>query len=409
MVIVPLSAARAQDVADTLRLREAIEVARAMNPSIRAALLRADVAVERVAPAGAWMNPMLSFGLMNRPVSNFGTQEPMTMNAIEVTQQIPWPGKRGFAQDRAILLAEADSADAEEVERRVIARVKSTYARVGFMDRSLDVMHETRVLLANFLEVSTTLYTVGDGLQQDVLQAQIAVAQMTEDITVMEEQRTAMTARLNALLGRPATGPIAAVELADTVVALASVDTLMVLATLARPALHAAQLRIDAADAGYRAARRQLYPDINVRLGYGQRPEFADMVTIMVGVRVPIFASGQQLPLRREMEAVRASEEARERDLYNETYARIAELHAQAGRALRLSSLYANSVLPQARAAVESALAAYRVGRVEYTTLVQNEMTVNRYEIESLRLIADYQQAIAELEALVGSDLGGVE
>jgi len=232
---------------------------------------------------------------------------------------------------------------------------------------------------------------------------------MTEDITVTEEQRKAMTARLNALLGRPATGPIAAVEHADTIVVLASVDTLMALATLARPALQAAQLRIDAADAGYRAARRQLYPDINVRLGYGQRPEFTDMVTIMVGVSVPIFASGRQLPLRREMEAVRASEEARERDLYNETYARIAELHAQAGRALRLSSLYANSVLPQARAAVESALAAYRVGRIEYTTLVQNEMTVNRYEIESLRLIADYQQAIAELEALVGSDLGGAE
>ena len=71
-------------------------------------------------------------------------------------------------------------------------------------------------------------------------------------------------------------------------------------------------------------------------------------------------------------------------------------------RARALSALYANAVLPQARAAVESALSAYRVGRVDYSTLVQNEMTVNRYEIESVRLTADYHRALAELDALVG-------
>ncbi len=56
---------------------------------------------------------------------------------------------------------------------------------------------------------------------------------------------------------------------------------------------------------------------------------------------------------------------------------------------------------------MESALSAYRVGRVDYTTLVKNEMTVNRYQIEAVRLTADYHQAMAELEALVGTDLGG--
>ena len=40
-------------------------------------------------------------------------------------------------------------------------------------------------------------------------------------------------------------------------------------------------------------------------------------------------------------------------------------------------------------------------------TLVENEMTVNRYEIESLRLAADYQRSLAELEALVGGPIGG--
>jgi outer membrane protein TolC len=102
------------------------------------------------------------------------------------------------------------------------------------------------------------------------------------------------------------------------------------------------------------------------------------------------------------MLAMQAMEEARARDLYNETFARVAELRAEAERARSLSSLYINAVLPQAYAAVESALSAYRVGQVDYMTLVQNQMTVNRYEIESVRLAADFQRALAELQALVG-------
>ena len=84
-------------------------------------------------------------------------------------------------------------------------------------------------------------------------------------------------------------------------------------------------------------------------------------------------------------------------------------MRAAADRARALSELYANAVLPQARAAVESALSAYRVGRVDYTTLINNELTVNRYEIEAVQLTAEYHQAVAELEALVGTDLGDIQ
>ena len=56
--------------------------------------------------------------------------------------------------------------------------------------------------------------------------------------------------------------------------------------------------------------------------------------------------------------------------------------------------------------AIRSYYAAYRVGRVDYMTLVESEMTVNRYEIELVRLAAGYQQALAMIDALVG-DSGG--
>jgi len=186
-------------------------------------------------------------------------------------------------------------------------------------------------------------------------------------------------------------------------------DSLMSLAAELRPALRAARGRAQAAEAGYRAARRTLYPDFTVTLAYGQRPRFENLATLMFGISIPLWAGSRQLPFRREMAAMQAMEEAKVLDLYNETFARIAELTAEADRARSLLVLYATAVLPQARAAVESALSAYRVGEVDYMTLVQNEMTVNRYEIEGVRLTAEYHRAVAQIEALIGGQIGEVQ
>jgi len=406
LVLLP-ARARAVQQADTLRLADAIALARSDNPALQSARLMADAAAERIGPAGAWSDPMLSFGLMNRPLDGFGTAEPMTMNSIQLTQRIPWPGKLGFAKQQAEFLANAKALDAAETDRQLVARVTSVYYQLAFMDRGLVVMRETRDLLRDFLDVSSTRYAVGEGLQQDVLQAQVTVARMTEDITVMEQDRVAMAARLNALLGRDATVSVDALVLLEPAGVLPPLDSLMAQAAVQRPALAAARERALAADAGYRSARRRLYPDFTVSLGYGQRPQYTDMATIMVGISVPIFAGSSQLPLRREMAAEQAAREAEEQNLYNETFARLTELRADAERAARLAMLYRDAILPQARAAVESAFSAYRVGKVDYMTLVDNELTVNRYEIESLRLSADYQRNLAELEALVGDAIGG--
>ena len=188
---------------------------------------------------------------------------------------------------------------------------------------------------------------------------------------------------------------------------LYSVDSLFRIATQNRPALAAAEQRVRAADAGYRAARRAVYPDITVSLAYGQRPEYRDLGTLMVGVNLPLWAGSRQKPLRREMDAMRSAEEARAKNLSNETFARLAELRADAERASNLARLYETSVLPQARAAVESSLSAYRVGDVEFSTLVANQLTVNRYEVQRVELIAEFQTSVGAIEALTGGVSGG--
>ena len=217
-----------------------------------------------------------------------------------------------------------------------------------------------------------------------------------------------MAARLNALLGREAPMPVAAVELPEPPAGdLPPLDTLVGWGLDRRPALVADSQRVAAADAAYAAARRELYPDFSFGFAYQQRPQFPAMMSLMLGVNVPLFAGSRQLPLRREAAAMREMSRADLATRRAETVARIIETRARAEQDRNLATLYRGSILPQARAAVQSALSSYRVGRVTFMTLVDNQTTVNRYETETLRLVADYHQAVGELEALIGRRLAG--
>ncbi len=392
--------------ADTLRLVDALREATAANPMLQAARFSAVAAAQRVGPAGALPDPQLQFGLMNRMVSAFGsTADPMTMNQLQLMQMLPWPGKLGNARRAAELSASAAQADADDQALMIGAQVRMTYYEVASADRSLDVMRRTQGLLRDFLQVSTTMYAVGSAVQQDVLRAQVEVARMGEDITRMSQERVAMAARLNALLGRGAAVPIPAVELPEAAESLPAVDSLIALALAHRPALRAGAERVSAAQASLAGARRELYPDFQVGIAYQARPAYDNMVSLMVGISLPIFAGGRQLPMRRQMAAMRDMSTAELLNLRNETVARIVETRARAERDRDLARLYRSSILPQARSAVQAALGSYRVGQVSFMQLIDNQMTVNQYEIETIRLLADYQQALGDLIALTGGEL----
>jgi len=394
---------------DTLRLADALRLAQTTNPMLRASRAGAVAAAARVGPVGALPDPQLQFGLMNRMASEFrSTADPMTMNQVQLMQMLPWPGKLGGARAAARHLAAAASADADGQGRMLAAQVRMAYYDVAYADRALDVMRRTLGLLRDFRDVTTTMYGVGTGLQQDVLRAQVEVARMTEEIARMGQDRIAAAARLNALLGRAATSPVGALELPDLPAAdLPEADTLIAWALASRPALQAGTERVAAAEASLRAARRDLFPDFQLGIAYQARPAFPNMLSVMVGVNLPVFAGSKQLAMRREAGAMRDMSQADLANLRNETIAQLIETRARAEQDQNLGRLYRTSILPQSRAAVDAALASYRVGRVTFMQLIDNQMTVNRYDTESYRLLADYRQAVGELEALVGRSLEG--
>jgi outer membrane protein TolC len=275
-------------------------------------------------------------------------------------------------------------------------------------DRSLSVAADTRRLLADIASTAQTMYGVGEGRQADVLKARVEIAKMTEELVRMRTMRVATTATMAALLDLDPDSTLASPELPAFPAELPALDSLLAFADRARPMIRAGRSELRAADESAALAAREIWPDLELGVAYGQRSGEMGaerMGSLMIGASVPVFASSRQRKMSDEAEAMRAMARADLQAMRADTRARVTELYANLVRARNLAQLYRTTVLPQARAAVTSSLAAYRVGDVNLMTLLDNQMTVNRYGQELFALDAEQGTALAELEMLVAREL----
>lgn len=276
-------------------------------------------------------------------------------------------------------------------------------------DRKLDVMRETVRLLQEIEKTASAMYRVGEGRQADVLRAQVEIARMVEDTLRMQAMRQGMMAKLNALRDRPtdtSIGDPALPLFPDSVPSRTALDTL---ALAQRPMIRAGLEEVRAADASARLARKEIWPDLQVGAQYAQRGGDMGgterMGSLMIGASIPIFARSRQYRMRDETAAMRQMAEADVAQMRADTRGKIGEAYANLSRARNLARLYRTTVLPQAEATVASSLAAYRVGSVDFMTLLDNQMTVNQYRQELYALDADQGKAWADLEMLTSQAL----
>lgn len=407
------------DSATRLRLGAVYDELRKANPRIQAAEALARAARARIPAAGLPPDPQVQLGWMNYELPALKPMEVLGMTQLQVMQMLPIGGKLGLSKNIARSRATAQSERAQEVWREVRAQAAMPFYELYRADQSLAVMRETIRLLGDTREVVSVMYRVGTGNQADVLRAQVQIARMTEDTLRMQAMRSGMAARLNAILDRPQPTSIASPALPVFPKDIPSLDSLEQLAYAARPMLKAGAAELSAAESMERLARKELLPDLQLGVQYAQRGKAGSagdmaggtaggterMGSLMIGASVPVFARSRQLRLRDEAAAMRQMAAADLATMRADTRGALGERYADVVRARRLADLYRNTIIPQAKAAVSSALAAYRVGKVDFMTLLDNQMTVNRYRQDLSALEAEEGRAWAELEMLTGTEL----
>lgn len=380
----------------------------ALAPGVTAATSLAHAARARISSAKLPPDPELQLGFMNRELPSLAPMNPLGMTQIQLMQMLPLGGKLRLSGRIASSDADAAAARATEVRWSVRAQAAMQFYDLYAAESQLTIARETKRLVQDVAKVSQAMYSVGDAKQADVLRAQVEIARMTADITRMETMRAAISAKLAATLDLPLNAVPQIAEPPRFPDSLPALEALALEAEQRRPMVLAGEKDLASAQAAERLSRKQIWPDLQAGVQYGWRTgEMGTerMGSLMLGASIPVYARSRQLRARDEAAAMRRMSEADLASTRAETRGRMAELYADYLRATSLRALYRTTVLPQAEATVTASFAAYRVGDVNLMTLLDNQMTVNRYRQELITLDAEQGKAIAEMEMLLGREL----
>ena len=387
----------------TTPLLEILTEALQNNAEIQAAGKESEAAQHRISPAGALDDPMLEAGVINLPTNSLRfDREDMTMKMIGLSQRLPYPGKRGLRQDVAAKDAETVGFGYQETVNRVARDVKVAYIDLGLTLETTALVEKNRQVLEQFLRIAEGRYAVGQGTQADVLKAQTQLSKMTDELIKVARERPTLEAELNRLLGRNANAAAPAPAPPQLREETLRLESLRETALAQRPQLLALQSIVARNEKALDLARKDYYPDFDVRMSYGQRDNMpdgtrrSDMMSLTVAINLPVWREEKRAPRVAESLAMRDQAQR------NEVAAKLRQQVALADQSLQSARLYQTTILPQARLTVESALPAYRVNRADFLTLLDSQMVVLNFEISLAAAIASHNKALAEIEFLTG-------
>lgn len=380
------------------------------NPEIQAAKRERQAAEQRIKPAGALEDPMLEAGVINLPVpSGSFRREEMTMKMLGLSQKLPYPGKRSLREGVASKEAELVGYGYHETVNRVAREVKVAYFDIAFIAESARVVAQNKFVLEQFLKITESRYTVGQSTQAEVLKGQTQLSKMLDELIRLERERPVAEAELMRALGRRSVGTaLETGRIPELLGKALDFESLRDAAIRNRPQLLGLQRAIDRAGTALELARKDYYPDFDVRLAYGQRDRTPmgdrreDMVSLTLAVNLPVWRDTKLGPRVAEATAMREQAIEMYRVQENELAAKLRQQIAIAEQSAKSHRLYANAILPQSRLAVEAALSAYRVNRVDFLSLLDSQMTVFGYEVSLAQAAANFYKAHAEIEFLTG-------
>jgi len=399
------------DFAERLVLAELIERAALRNPGVRAAWALSDAAGERRPQVTALPNPQLRLGWYAEPVyTRAGTQE----YSVGIGQVIPGFGKRASAGRRADLTSEMARLSAEIRVRDVTVDVVRVFHELVYLRGALAVgagVEEQALRLVQLAAgPATGLRSTGLGEQ---VRAETFLAQLRYDRMALEELEQVEQERLRTLLDLPAKTPLGPPQGLSLPEVGFELDALRERALASNQELRLEQVAVERAREEMRGARLERRPDFYLGGRWIQTDGFSnsalgengdDALFFELGISLPVWEGSNRARVRGAEHRLRAAVLALE-ERASRVRADLARQWWRASNAARLAALYRETLLPQAERAARAAEGLYESGDSSFPGLLETVIAWQHYQLATLRAAADYGQALAELERLLGHPL----
>src|SRR5216683_3713889 len=375
------------------------------NPEIQAARSRFEAATKRPSQAGTLPEPTASY-------TNFGVGHPFSRlngsnfayQGFGVSQEFPFPGKLSLASEEAKREAEVVQQNYRAVVLDMTAHLKVAYYEWLTVSKAIELTRKHSDLLSRFEEIARNRYTVGKGLQQDVLKAQFEVSSLEQQLAMLDEKRQRAEAEIASLLAVPTVVMRAPAEIRASSFSM-SLDELLQ-ATADSPRVRVAQKMVDARAVGINRSLKNFRPDFGVNLQWQRTgSNFPDYYMATVEVKIPIYYARKQRYALEESysklrEAKRNYQAAQQQSIYQ-----VKDQYLSIQSSERILNLFKTTLIPQAQLTVDSSASAYEVGSIDFLTLLTNLTNLISLDRQYYDELARHEEAIARLEPIVGKEL----
>lgn len=394
-------------------LQELIKKSIEVSPKLKALSYKKLAAEATIPQVENLPDPMLSLGLANLPTNTFSfTQEPMTQKIVGLSQTVPFPG-------RLTAIGEVKRKDPEIVQQEIddeVNDIKKTiavnYYNLAFVRKSIELTKESKKLLENIAQVVKTKYAVSKASQQNIIHVEAEITRIKDKIKKLENKERTFVSNINALLLKELDAPIETTNLSGITPIKLTIGMLDSLAKENRPFLKGVNLRKEQALLMKELAEYNFYPNFNFTLKYGQRDEIArtnadlhDFVSFLVGISIPINYGGKKTAAvdEAELKSKMFSDqyESARQMLFQKFGSSISTLRELEER----EELITDGLLPQTEQSHNSALAAYKVGEIDFINVIDAQNKLLQVETNLYNIRADYYKELSSLEFLVGTNL----
>jgi outer membrane protein TolC len=372
------------------------------NPNLEVARQAFRAALARYPQATSLDDPMLGMGIA--PLS-FGARQVHPAGRVDLSQRLPFPGKRRLRGEAALAEAEAVGRDLESTRLELATLTSQLFDDWTLAARALEINEEHTLLLDELHRIALARYASGVDTKKSVLKAEMALSRAHYERSELESSARIVAEQINALLHRspdlPLPAPPSAQHLADLPADPA--EDLIDEALGARPELAAAGARESAALARVDLAVREFLPDFTLMGAYDRLWQERALVPF-VGVQLNVpLALGRR---RAALDESRAElERTRHRRLSLEDDVRLAVQSAgvRLAQARRSELLVRDRLLPAASEQLAAARSAYASGAsANALELLDALRELHELELDHETALAAISQRRAELDRALG-------
>lgn len=389
-----------------VNLADLLREAEQKHPAIRAVARMVEAKRARVPQAKSLPDPTATVGWMGN-IAPFDVQrgDPSSYRGISAMEEFPYPGKLRLRGEIASKDVSAEQWTLEAVRRQIRREVEIAYFELWSVEKALDITQKDKDLLEKFERIAEEKYKVGKGLQQDVLRAQVEVSRVLQRLTILQQRQRTFQAEINSLLLRPPDSPLGPLAPVEKSLLNYSLEELLSHAEASAPEIRRQQELIEQSQYAVNLARKDYYPDFRVGYMYQQRPNMPDMHGFTFGINIPIFYKTKQRQAENEAASSLAGNHETREAIRTALFFQVEEQYLQARASDELLTLYSKAIVPQSTLALESGLASYQVGSLDFLSLITSFTSVLDYEINYYDELANYQKALARLEEITGIQL----